>query len=241
MSEYEQPIGAPVPEWAERPRPSRSPLEGTFCRLEPLDAALHGEQLYEAFGAAPDSRGWTYIPAGPFDFSSSGPFLEFVSQKSSTDDPLFFAVVDLVSQRAVGMMSYMRINPGNGSIEVGYILFSELLQRTRAATEAQYLLMRRAFDELGYRRYEWKCDSLNTPSCKAASRLGFQREGTHRQAVVYKGRNRDTTWFSILDSEWPPVRAAFDQWLASENFDGDGQQLRGLADLIQEAKASYGG
>jgi len=153
---------------------------------------------------------------------------------SAGDDPLFHAVVDERSGDAVGVLAYLRIDPQNGAIEVGHINFSPRLQRTPAATEALYLMARRAFDELGYRRYEWKCDSLNAPSRRAATRLGFQFEGLFRQAGVYKGRNRDTAWFSILDAEWPALRTAYEQWLASENFDADGRQRRSLGDLIAE-------
>ncbi len=144
------------------------------------------------------------------------------------DDPLFHAIVDSKSGSAVGVAAYMRIDAANGVIEVGHLNFSPRLQATTAATEAMYLMMRRAFDELGYRRYEWKCDSLNEASRRAASRLGFRFEGVFRQAVVYKGRNRDTAWYSVLDSEWPALKAGFERWLSPDNFDENGCQRRKL-------------
>ena len=151
------------------------------------------------------------------------------------DDPLFFAILDRADGKPAGVASYLRITPASGSIEVGHIHDAPRLQRSPAATEAMYLLMQRAF-ELGYRRYEWKCDALNAPSRAAALRLGFQYEGLFRQAVIYKGRNRDTTWFSIIDGEWPRLKRAYEQWLAPENFDGGGRQKRGLSELIQAAR-----
>jgi len=152
------------------------------------------------------------------------------------DDPLFHAIVDSKSGKAVGVAAYMRIDRDNGVIEVGHLNFSPRLQATTAATEAMYLMMRRAFDELGYRRYEWKCDSLNEGSRRAAVRLGFVFEGIFRQAVVYKGRNRDTAWYSVLDSEWPALRAGFERWLSPDNFDEAGRQRRTLADLFFHAR-----
>ncbi len=154
----------------------------------------------------------------------------------SSDDPLFHTIVDLATGKAVGVATFMRIDRAHGVIEVGNINYSPLLQRTPAATEAMFLMMRRVFDELGYRRYEWKCDSLNAPSRAAALRLGFQFEGIFRQAVVYKGRNRDTAWFSMIDSEWPALKRAYEQWLAPENFDAEGRQPRKLAEFIAAAR-----
>jgi RimJ/RimL family protein N-acetyltransferase len=155
---------------------------------------------------------------------------------AKADDPLFHSIVDAKTGKAVGVATFMRIDRANGVIEVGNINYSPLLQRTPAATEAMFLMMARVFDELKYRRYEWKCDSLNAPSRAAALRLGFQYEGLFRQAVIYKGRNRDTTWFSIVDGEWPRLKRAYEQWLAPENFDGEGRQKRGLSELIQAAR-----
>ena len=225
---YGQPIGFPVPGWTPRPRPPRRAIAGRFCRLEPLDPARHGPDLYAA-NADDDGRMWTYLPVGPFD--GEAPYREWLDAVAGGDDPLFHAVVDVAGGRAVGLASYLRIDPPNGAIEIGHLQFSPRLQRTPAATEATFLLIRRAFDELGYRRLEWKCDSCNAPSRAAAERLGFRFEGLFRQAVVYKGRNRDTAWFSIVDSEWPAVRAACERWLDASNFDPAGRQRARLADL----------
>ena len=232
---FGQAIGFPIPQWSPRPRPSREVLEGRYCRLERLDPAQHTADLYDA-NSADDGRGWTYLPYGPF--SSQEDYAEWVKGAAASQDPLFYAIIDKASRRAVGVAALMRIDPANGVIEVGNIKYSLALQRTVAATEAMYLLMQYVFDELGYRRYEWKCDSLNEPSKAAAVRLGFTYEGTFRQAVVYKGRNRDTTWFSIIDREWPALKSAYGQWLAPANFDADGRQRRRLPDLISEGRAA---
>ncbi|MGK9164993.1 GNAT family N-acetyltransferase [Inquilinus limosus] len=228
-----QPIGAPVPGWEKRPLPPRTPMEGRACRVVPLDPARHAEDLFEAMGRDTDGRNWTYLAIGPFvDF---GAFRAWLDKMAAGSDPLFHAVIDRATGRAVGVASYLRIDPANGVIEVGHIHFSPLLQRTPMATEAMFLMMRRVFDELGYRRYEWKCDSLNAPSRAAAARLGFRYEGLFRQAVVYKGRNRDTAWFSIIDGEWPRLRAAFERWLDPANFDAEGRQRESLSDLTRAA------
>ncbi len=226
---YAQPIGLPLPDWTPRPRPARVTLAGRYCRLEALDAQRHGAALYAAYAAAPDGRDWTYMAAGPFADEAS--YLDHARSAAASEDPLHYAVIDAASGRAVGTLALMRIDPANGVIEVGWVAFSPALQRTPASTEAQYLLMRYAFDTLGYRRYEWKCDALNAPSRKAALRLGFRYEGTFRQAVVYKGRNRDTAWFSITDGEWPALAAAFDAWLGADQHDAQGVQRESLAAL----------
>jgi RimJ/RimL family protein N-acetyltransferase len=210
-------------------------LEGRWCRLEPLDPERHGRELFEANSLDTEGRNWTYLFVGPFaDFESYRAWLEEVAKR---DDPLFHTIIDGQTEKAVGVATFMRIDRANGVIEVGNINYSPLLQRTPAATEAMFLMMRRVFDELGYRRYEWKCDALNAPSRAAALRLGFQFEGIFRQAVVYKGRNRDTAWFSIIDSEWPALKRAYEQWLAPGNFDAEGRQRRKLAELIAQARA----
>jgi RimJ/RimL family protein N-acetyltransferase len=197
-------------------------MEGRYCRLEALSAVKHATALHDAYAASPDSSNWTYLPYGPF--ASFEEYAVWVESMQAGDDPLFFAIVSYPDDRPVGVASYLRINPAQGSIEVGHLNYSPVLQRTTAATEAMYLMMRRAFEELGYRRYEWKCDSRNAPSRRAAERLGFRYEGTFRQAMVMKGRNRDTAWFSILDAEWPRVRDALEQWLDPSNFDEAGRQ-----------------
>ena len=224
-----QPIGEPVPGWTARPRPGREPMTGRYCRLEALDPARHSADLHAANASDATGGMWTYMPYGPF--ARPADHLAWAQRMAPGEDPLFHAIVDQPSGRAAGVASYLRIEPEVGVVEVGHICFSPLLQRTPAATEAMYLMMRRVFDELGYRRYEWKCDALNAPSRAAASRLGFAFEGVFRQAVVIKQRNRDTAWYSILDSEWPRLDAAFRRWLDPANFAADGAQRERLSDL----------
>lgn len=196
-------------------------------RLEPLDPARHGDTLYAA-GHGGDPELWTYLPEGPF--SSEEEFLGYLARRARAPDEQCFAVVER-ERGPAGLASYLRIFAEHGSIEIGGIWFGAALQRTPAATEAVFLLARRAFDELGYRRLEWKCNALNDRSRRAAQRFGFVYEGTHRQAMVVKGRNRDTAWFSITDGEWPALRAGFQRWLAPENFDGEGRQRATLQAL----------
>ncbi|VVD99240.1 acetyltransferase [Pandoraea morbifera] len=234
FNEFDQPIGPPMPDWTPRALPPRTPIGGRYCRLEPIDVERHAKDLYEAYASAPDARDWTYMSTGPFpDFDA---YYAHATRQAVSTDPLHHAVIDLATGKAVGTLSLMRIDPANGVVEVGHVAYSPLLKRTRAGTEAQYLLMRRAFDELGYRRYEWKCDSLNAPSRRAATRYGFTFEGIFRQATVYKGRSRDTAWFAMTDGEWPAISRGFEQWLSSENFDAEGRQRAGLAALIAAAR-----
>ncbi len=225
-NQFGQPIGAPFPDWETRPAPPKMPMQGRYCRVEPLSAQKHATALYDAYAAFPDARDWTYLPYGPF--ASPEQYAVWVESMQAGDDPLPFAIVSLPHERPVGVASYLRINPAHGTIEVGHLSYSPALQRTAAATEAMYLMMRRAFEELGYRRYEWKCDSRNAPSRRAAKRLGFRYEGVFRNALVMKGRNRDTAWFSITDEEWPGVRATLEQWLDPSNFDEAGGQRQPL-------------
>jgi RimJ/RimL family protein N-acetyltransferase len=205
-------------------------MEGRFCRLEPLVARTHAAALHAAYSGHPDDANWTYLPYGPF--SSTKEYATWVESMESCDDPIPFAILSGLGNQPGGVASYLRINPAEGSIEVGHLCYSPALRRTTATTEAMYLMMRRAFDELGYRRYEWKCDSRNMDSRRAAERLGFRYEGTFRQAMVMKGRNRDTAWFSIIDEEWPEVRAALEQWLDPSNFDATGCQRERLEMLL---------
>lgn len=227
VNELGQPIGDPVANWQPAVPPPQSAMHGRSCTLVPLDASAHGADLFTAFSADLTGRNWTYLPYGPFADEAS--FTTWLSASAQSRDPLYHAVIDVQSGRAIGVASYLRIEPASGVIEVGHIHFSPHLQRTPLASEAMYLMMRRVFDELGYRRYEWKCDALNEPSRRAAERLGFSYEGTFQQAVMYKGRNRDTAWFSIIDKEWPAIRTAFENWLAQDNFDADGRQRTSLA------------
>ncbi|MFN4281848.1 MAG: GNAT family N-acetyltransferase [Alphaproteobacteria bacterium] len=224
-----QPVGAPVEDWTARPRPSAQPMFGRFCRLERLDPERHAAELHGAHRTARDASAWTYLPVGPFKTQAA--YETFLRAEAAKSDPFHHAVIDAASGKAVGMAAFMRIDPANGVIEIGHVAFSPLLRQTSAATETIYLLLRRAFDELGYRRVEWKCDSLNSASRRAAERFGFHHEGVFRQAVVYKGRTRDTAWFSIIDRDWPANRTAFERWLSPDNFDAAGVQRRTLMDI----------
>jgi RimJ/RimL family protein N-acetyltransferase len=228
-----QPVGEPVPGWTAPPAPARAAnprLIGRFCRLEVLDAARHAADLHASNSLDAEHRIWTYLPYGPF--ATLADYEAWVRDVSSKDDPLFHAVLDGATGRAIGVASYLRIDPPAGSIEVGHIAYSPRLQRTPAATEAMYLMMRNAF-ELGYRRYEWKCDALNAASRTAAQRLGLSYEGIFRQARVNKGRNRDTAWFAAIDAEWPAIDRAFRQWLDPANFDDNGRQRVALSSLTK--------
>ena len=232
-----QPVGEPVPGWAPRPRPAARTLTGRWCRLEPLDPPRHAEDLYRANCADEQGRMWTYLSCGPFE--DLGSYRGWADQVAGGQDPLFFAILAGEPLRAAGVAAYLRVQPGDGSIEVGHLAFSPALQCTTAATEAMALMMANAFDELGYRRYEWKCNSLNAPSRRAALRLGFVYEGTFRQATVVRGRNRDTAWFSVTDTEWPRLKEAFRRWLDPANFGPDGHQRVALSSLT-EAGAGNG-
>jgi RimJ/RimL family protein N-acetyltransferase len=225
-----QQVGAALPEWVAPPRPGRVAMTGRLCRIEPLDPQTHADALFGAFADDTEGRNWTYLPYGPF--ADAAAFKAFLLQTCGGDDPLFFAIRDATGTPA-GMASYLRISPAAGSIEIGHINLAPRLQRSTAATEAMVLMMRHAFD-LGYRRYEWKCDALNTASRRAADRLGFTFEGIHRQAAVVKGRNRDTAWYSVLDGEWPVLARGFSTWLDEA---ADGLQRRPMAAVLAEARA----
>ena len=230
MTGLGQPIGFAVKDWRAPDPPSRQPMVGRTCRLEVLDPERHARDLYEAYARDRDNRIWLYLPYGPFE--SLDGYRQWADGVSRVSDPLFHAVVDAATDKAVGVASYLRITPASGSIEVGHINYSPALQRTPAATEAMYLMMKRAF-EAGYRRYEWKCDALNAKSRAAAQRLGLSYEGVFRQATVYKGRNRDTAWYAAIDVEWPELESAFRRWLEPSNFDGEGRQRVRLTKLTQ--------
>ena len=208
-------------QWKPCPRPQRVPLEGAWCRLEPLEAARHGDQLFEASMAPGADARFRYLFESPCDRFE---FDRWLARAAAADDPLAFAVIDRASGRCEGRQTLMRITPEHGVIEIGSILWGPAISRSRVATEALYLFAKYSFETLGYRRFEWKCNSLNAPSIRAAGRFGFRYEGQFRQHMVIKGANRDTHWFSMLDSEWPALRAAFDRWLAPENFDAQGHQ-----------------
>ncbi len=233
LNTFQQPIGRPMPDWQPCARPPGTPLRGRFCRLERLNVARHAADLYLAYSQAEDGRDWTYLFTGPFTDEAS--YFAHAQHASISEDPLHYAVIDLASGKAVGTLALMRIDPANGVIDVGHVTFSPRLKRTPLSTEAQYLLMKHLFEDLGYRRYEWKCDSLNAPSRKAAARLGFRFEGIFRQALIYRNRSRDTAWFSIIDGEWPARRVAFEHWLALDNFDAEGIQRSALPGVSAEA------
>jgi RimJ/RimL family protein N-acetyltransferase len=217
---------------AQRPQPTI--LDGRVVRLVPLEPLSHATTLFESMRGQENERLWLYLFEGPF--ATWAAFDSHLKQKASSEDPLFFAILDKHSGDALGYASYMRIEPGHRVIEVGSILFTPRLQRTIGATEAMYLMARHVFEDLGYRRYEWKCDALNAPSRRAALRLGFTFEGVFRQHMIVKGCNRDTAWFSMLDSEWPKRKAAFERWLDPSNFDGNGRQRMSLSTLNSEVE-----
>ena len=223
-----QPIGFPLPHWQPPPVPPREPMQGRYCRLEPLDVNRHAAGLFAADSLEVDRKSWTYLAYGPFADLPS--YRAWLSATCLGNDPLFFTIIDMADGQPVGLASYLRITPASGSIEVGHIHFSPRLQRSPAATEAMFLMMQWAF-VAGYRRYEWKCDALNAASRAAAQRLGLSFEGIFRQATVYKGRNRDTAWYAAIDAEWPALRQAFLTWLDPANFDSAGQQRLRLSDL----------
>jgi RimJ/RimL family protein N-acetyltransferase len=230
MNEHGQPIGLPVRDWHGARPPVREVMQGVRCRLEPLDAERHAAGLFRAYAADPKGANWTYLPYGPF--ATLADYRAWLAEKQASREECFFAIVEQASGAPLGVAAYLRIFPQTGSIEIGHLSYAPALQRTPASTEAMYLMMRRVFDDWGYRRYEWKCDSLNAPSRSAATRLGFRYEGVFRKLLVVKGRNRDTAWFSIVDDEWPAIRAAFEAWLAPSNFDEAGRQRRRLEEWM---------
>jgi RimJ/RimL family protein N-acetyltransferase len=225
---FDQPVGVPVQNWQPCVLPPATAMTGHQCRVEPIDPAKHAADLFDGNRLAPNGERFTYLGTDAFDdVENYRKWLETMRGP----DPMLHAIIDLASGKAVGVAAFMRIDTTHGVIEVGNINYTPALSQTIAGTEAMYLMMKRAFGELGYRRYEWKCDDQNLPSRAAAARYGFVYEGTFRQHMVYKGRNRDTAWFSITDQEWPNVRAAFEAWLNPQNFNADGTQIARLQDL----------
>ena len=218
------PLGAPLPDWKPATLPPHETIAGRYCQLQPLHSS-HAGWLWDAIENHPEL--WLYLYDGPFP--SGGAFLRWIEAQIARDDAMFYAICD-GDGKAVGLCSFLRVDLDNGSLEIGNILYSPQLQRTRAATEAMFLLMRAVF-QCGFRRYEWKCNSLNKPSRAAARRLGFGFEGTFRQAAVVKGHNRDTDWFAITDNQWPAQQKAFEQWLSPANFDASGRQIRRMEGL----------
>lgn len=231
LNELGQPIGVPVAGWTPRPVPARPAMQGRFCRLEALDPDRHAAELFAANSEDRDGRMWTYLPSGPYaDFDT---YLAASRAAAANDERPTFAIIDAASGTAVGVASYLNIKPASGSIEVGALAYSPALQRRPAATEAMFLMMRRVFDECGYRRYEWKTNSHNAASRAAALRLGFRFEGIFRQADVVKGHNRDTAWFAMTDGDWPALKEAFSRWLDPANFDAEGRQRVSLSALTR--------
>src|SRR4051794_35666833 len=224
------PIGEEL-DWKPAQRPGRTPLRGSHVLIRPVDPETDATPLF-AVSHPPDGdpTTWTYLPDGPYE--SADDLQRALTWAASSDDPLYFTLAALPDERPLGIASYLRIEPEFGVIEIGHIWFGTPLRRTIAATEAIYLIARHAFDDLHYRRLEWKCNALNAASRRAAERFGFTFEGIFRQHMVIKGRNRDTAWYAITDEEWPAVRRGFERWLAPGNFDPDGRQRRTLGELM---------
>ncbi|GJL83695.1 MAG: N-acetyltransferase [marine bacterium B5-7] len=236
-NEFGQTVGYPVTDFMPPLRPSRTEMQGRFCSVVPIDTAAHGDSLFNALCTEGDDQNWTYLPYGPFENIES--FREWMHSTCEGDDPMFHSVIDHATERAVGVASYLRINQPAASIEVGHIHYSPLMQKTPLATEAMYLMMKRVF-ELGYRRYEWKCNALNRASRNAAMRFGFSFEGVFRQMLVTKERNRDTAWYACIDHEWPQLKSAYERWLDADNFDADGVQKCSLAELTAPVLVNRG-
>jgi RimJ/RimL family protein N-acetyltransferase len=226
-------FGAPLPDWKPPPRPSGQTLTGTWVQLERMDPDDHAADLFRAYSGHDGL--WDYLPYGPF--LSASAYHRWAKEMATGNDPLFYVLRNLATGHCGGVAAYLRITPEAGSIEVGHINLAPEIAGSRASTEAMYLMMDWAFSA-GYRRYEWKCDALNIPSRRAAQRLGFSYEGIFRQATVYRQRNRDTAWFSIIDKEWPALREAYAAWLAPGNFDANGRQRERLADLTGLVRAA---
>lgn len=212
--------------WHARPRPSRTPLEGRYARLEPLDAARHGDGLYEISTVPDAAERFRYLREVPPE--SRAEFQAWLEKVQASEDPLYFAVIDKASGKAAGRQTFLRIEPAHGCMEIGHIHWGPRIARKPAATEAHYLFMRHAFDDLGYRRWEWKCNNRNDASKRAAERFGFKPEGVFRQHMIVKGESRDTAWYAIIDSEWPALKRAYEEWLDPSNFDSNGLQRRRL-------------
>ncbi len=228
MNQIKLSVGESLPEWKEKLPPPKTKMMGNYCCLYPLDLKKHSYSLFESFCRDKKNLNWTYLPYGPFENHKD--FKKWLVGSCLGEDPLFFVVVkkDIV----VGLASYLRIKPEVGVIEIGHIHFSPILQKTRASVEAIYLMMKRVFDEMGYRRFEWKCDFLNKRSCEAAKKFGFQFEGVFRQLTIYKGRNRDTAWFSVLDKDWRKIKQNYEKWLCAENFDEKNEPILSLRSLM---------
>lgn len=234
LNEFQQPVGRDLSDWKHAKQPGKKDFVGKFCRLERLNVEKHAEELYEAYQDSPDERNWTYLPFGPF--YSCDEYRNFLMDAEASNDPCHYTVIEKSTNKPVGTVALMNIDTANGVIEIGSVVYSPRMQRTPLSTEVMALLQEYIFDELGYRRLEWKCNSLNEPSRSAAERFGFSFEGIFRQLQVTKGKNRDTAWYSILDNEFNIVKHAYKKWLSSNNFDESGRQLNKLADLIDSLR-----
>lgn len=233
LDDFGKPVGHPVENWTGCTFPPKSDMIGQHVIVSPLNVDRDAQQLFDANRAASDGSRFTYLSTHAFDdFAAYRAWLEGMAAHS---DPMLHTIIDQATNKAVGLAAFMRIDKANGVVEIGHINYAPALSKTVGGTEAMYLMMKRAFDELGYRRYEWKCDDQNAPSRAAATRYGFTYEGTFRNHMVYKGRNRDTAWFSITASEWPAVRAGFEAWLSPDNFDATGKQRRSLQSLMKSS------
>ncbi|HLB56432.1 MAG TPA: GNAT family protein [Coxiellaceae bacterium] len=228
INKFNQTIGDIVPNWKSCEYPSKNKMTGKYCSLEILDIEKHASDLFDAISFENKGESWTYLSSGPI-FLLEG-FQQWLHNKVKNDDTILYVIIDLKSKKPIGIAGYLRIDPTHGTIEVGHLHYSKFLKQTPLATEAMYLMMHYVFEELHYRRYEWKCNSLNEASRNAALRLGFQFEGIFRQCNVFKNHNRDTTWFSILDNEWPALKIKFEKWLDENNFDLNGKQIKRLQD-----------
>ncbi|QIK69584.1 GNAT family N-acetyltransferase [Erysipelothrix sp. HDW6C] len=228
MNEFGQRIGASVPRWKRRNLPGEKTLNGRYCRLERINLEKHGDGLFNVYGPQSPLENWTYMPIDSFeDRDAFNAYFSGLEQRLAS---AIYAIISSETNEVIGSISLMRIDPDNGTIEVGYVVYSDALKRTRMATEVQWLLGNYVFNELGYRRFEWKCDVLNQPSYNAALRYGFVFEGIFRNALIYKGRTRDTAWFSIINDEWEALQKRYEVWLDPSNFDSQGQQIKRLSD-----------
>ena len=227
--DFGKPVGQPIDNWSGCEFPPRSNMVGNYVIVSPLDISRDAQQLFDANSKATDGSRFTYLPTNAFDDFAA--YKAWLDGMTANADPILHAIIDKATNRAVGVAAFMRIDAANGVVEVGNINYAPALSKTIGGTEAMYLMMKRAFDELGYRRYEWKCDDQNAPSRAAAARYGFTYEGTFRNHMIYKGRNRDTAWFSITVEEWPALRTAFEAWMSPDNFDENGAQRTRLQDL----------
>ena len=225
-----QSIGEPIENWKTCEVPPKTKMEGRYCVIEILDIEKHAEDLFNSFAKDIKNYDWTYLHYG--EFKTLIKFKEWLDKDCLHNDPLFHTIIDKNQNIAVGMASYLRIHKKIGTIEVGHIHYSFSMQKKPIGAEAMYLMMKRVFEELGYRRYEWKCDSLNERSCKAAKRFGFTFEGIFRQHNIVKGHNRDTAWFSIIDKDWDRIKENYETWLDKTNFNREGKQKKSLTSLM---------